>query len=185
VPRIFIISGLISFGCLGVYIYRNWNAGIGKFVFIISLAVSLISLPAYYAFEQFPRSDFSSASVYLINQTKNNVLILHDNKLSFFPMEFYASDLTQKYLSDEQGSENDTLAIESQKALGYMAIEDIMDINFPGQLYFVDFEEVEVEYQKSGITNPKIVLLNNIYGQLPQKKNFGDLNIYFYEKSTE
>lgn len=185
VPRIFIISGLISFGCLGVYISRNWNKGIGKLVFILALVVSLISLPSYYSFKEFPRSDFSSVSSFLTNETENKALILHDNKLSYFPVEFYAPDLNQIYLADEPGSENDTLAIESQKALGYMAVEDIRNINFSDQLYYVDFEKVESEYQKLGIENPKMVFLNSFYGQPLQKKIFGDLNIYIYEKSHE
>ena len=122
VPRIFIFSAFLSFGCLGVYVARSWNHGIGKIVLATAVVVSAICLPFYYSFKSFPRSDFLTVSKYLKDKNTGNSLILHDNKLSFFPVLFYAPDLNQAYIGDAPGSENDTLALESQLALGYLAI---------------------------------------------------------------
>ena len=183
VPRIFIFSAFLSFGCLGVYVARSWNNGIGKIVLVTAVVVSAICLPFYYSFKSFPRSDFLSVSKYLQNENTSNSLILHDNKLSFFPVLVYAPDLNQAYLSDAPDSENDTLALESQIALGYSAISHINEIPQFDRLFFIDFEIVEREYQNLGIEDPNLVYLSNIYGNAKQVKKIGDINIYFYEKN--
>lgn len=183
VPRIFIFSALLSFGCLGVYIARSWDNGIGKIVLATAVVVSVISLPFYYSFKSFPRSDFSSVSKYLKDVNTSNSLILHDNKLSFFPVLVYAPDFNQEYISDVPDSENDTLALESQIALGYLAINEIKELPLLDELYFIDFEIVEREYQNLGTEDPNLVYLRKIYGNEKRVKKIGDINIYYYEKN--
>jgi hypothetical protein len=185
VPRIFIFSALLAFGCLGTFIVRSWNNGIGKYILLSAVFVSIISLPYYYSFKSFPRSNFLSVSRYLEEENESNILILHDNKLSFFPTLVYAPDLNQAYLRDEPNTPNDTLALESQRALGYLAIKEINDILPMEKLYFIDFVTVESEYKNLGIENPKTIFLRSIYGPVKQKKIIGDVNIYYFEKSNE
>lgn len=183
VPRIFIFSAFLSFGCLGVYVARSWNNGIGKIVLATAVVVSAICLPFYYSFKSFPRSDFLSVSKYLKDENTSNSLILHDNKLSFFPVLVYAPNLNQAYLSDAPDSENDTLALESQIALGYLAINHIKEIPQFDRLFFIDFEIVEREYQNLRIEVPNLVYLSNIYGNAKRIEKIGDINIYYYEKN--
>jgi hypothetical protein len=185
VPRIFIFSALLAFGCLGTFIVRSWNNGIGKYILLSAVFVAIISLPYYYSFKSFPRSNFLSVSRYLEEENESNILILHDNKLSFFPTLVYAPDLNQAYLRDEPNTPNDTLALESQRALGYLAIKEINDILPMEKLYFIDFVTVESEYKNLGIENPKTIFLRGIYGPVKQKKIIGDVNIYYFEKSNE
>lgn len=181
VPRVFIFSTFIAYLLLAKYIVANKNFFVGKLVFALMVIVSVISLPFYYSFESFPRSPFRVATQFIESQNKANAIVLHDNKLSFFPMEFYM-DLNQEYLADPPGSQNDTLALPSQEALGYLAINDIRQIKFADELFFVDFQATENEYSNLGFDPPNLIYLRELYGLENDFKVVGDINIYYFEK---
>lgn len=48
-------------------------------------------------------------------------VIIHDNKLTFFPAYYFNRDLPQKFLADPELSSSDTLAAQTQETPGLMA----------------------------------------------------------------
>ena len=69
-------------------------------------------------YEGFPRSPYLPAATLLRQTLQPGDLVLHDNKLSFFPMHYFAPDLPQRYLPDLPGTANDTLAPGTTAVLG-------------------------------------------------------------------
>jgi 4-amino-4-deoxy-L-arabinose transferase-like glycosyltransferase len=52
-------------------------------------------------------------------------VIIHSNKLTYFPAVYYTPHLQQTYLADPPGSGSDTLALPTQEVLGHFAIPGI------------------------------------------------------------
>jgi hypothetical protein len=115
VTRGFLVSSMAFYGLAGMVVARSDNLGKGMGVLVILAAA--ISLPFFYSFSEFPRSPFQSLTNHLSQTVKTGEVIIHDNKLSFFPSHFYAPDLSQCFLGDVPGSSNDTYAIPSQQAM--------------------------------------------------------------------
>ncbi len=181
VPRIFIASSVWFFILFAYFIMENWKVVTGKINLILFILMCAISLPFYYGYNLFPRSQFSNLSTYL-NKLDKNIAIIHENKLSFFPTIFYKETRNSFYIMDEPGTPNDTLATGSQIALGYIASNSIDDFLDREHLYFVAFQQSIDEYEQMGIENPNIMILKNHYGFLEEKK-IGDLIIFdFGEK---
>lgn len=183
VPRVFIFSTFIAYVLIAKYIVENRNQFVGKLVFALMVTVSIISLPFFYQYESFPRSPFQEAVNSIRSQKRSEVLILHDNKLSFFPMKFFTPTENQVYLADPPGSQNDTLALASQDALGYLAINDLQQMKFPDEMLFIDFQETENEYYQLGFIHPNLVTLREYFGDERDITKVGDINIYYFEKS--
>ncbi len=182
VPRIFILSTVIAYILISRFVSANIQKVIGKVVLVSMLLVSVISLPYYYKYESFPRSSFREAVNYLESNMDKKAAILHENKLSFFPMYFYNSDLDQSYLGDPKGSANDTLAPQSQKALGFVAWDGIRESALPQELFFVTFLQSEYEYEQSGQTNPNLKKLKEYYVHEELPIIIGDIKIYHFEQ---
>ncbi len=182
VPRIFILSTVIAYILISRFVNVNKQKVIGKVVLGSMLLVSLISLPYYYKFESFPRSSFRQAVNFLAANMDKNAGILHDNKLSFFPMSFYNTESDQNYLSDPKGNANDTLAPHSQKAMGFLAWDGIRESALPQELFFVTFLQSEFEYEQIGQTNPNLKKLQEYYVHEDRPVLIGDIKIYRFEQ---
>jgi hypothetical protein len=159
VPRAFITSG-IGFYLLAGYFAALTREGNGKSgqkgISLLNVGVliliSLLSLPAQYQYDRFPRSPFKELGIELQNRCPpSSCLVLHDNKLSFFPMHIYHPGLNQRYVADQAGSFNDTLAPQSQEAIGLLASPDpISAVNGYKNIFFVTFSKALVEYEQMG-----------------------------------
>ncbi|MAT44449.1 MAG: hypothetical protein CL609_19110 [Anaerolineaceae bacterium] len=183
VPRALISSSILFIVLVSDFVVNNWHNQIGKFV-LFSLVISAgVGLPYFYQFESFPRSSFRSATQYLKTTVDQGALILHDNKLSFFPMHFYAPDLAQSYLADEPGSHNDTLALPSQEVMGLLAEKDINSINLDQDVYFVVFDKAIQEYEVQGLSHPGLMRLKEGH-QIFKIEQFGDLYVYYFKVKT-
>lgn len=181
VPRGFILSSLAYYGLIGAAVARTWQVGMGKPLAVVYLAAALVTLPFFYSFESFPRSPFQQAAVYLKAEANSGDVILHDNKLSYFPMHFFERDLPQKFMPDTPGSINDTYALASQQAMGLYPQQDLDQATSGAEsIYFVTFTETVLEYQSLGqAQHPTINWLGERY-QLVDMKPFGDLEIYHF-----
>jgi uncharacterized membrane protein len=185
VPRIFIFSTFIAYLLIGEFIVKNWTKIIAKIsLFSIIIAV-LITLPDYYFYQSFPRSSFSEAVHFIDRQNYEPKIVLHENKLSYFPMMFYDSSLQQSYLADPQGSENDTLALESQYALGHLALSSLELYPLPEKLFFVTFAQTEIEYQELNMPDPNLNYLQEYYHQTGVVTHIGDIVLYYFESANE
>ena len=151
VTRGFITSTVVLYGLLAYILEQNWHKIIGKTIPVLFIACSIISLPFQYTYKSFPRSPYRDLVNYLTETAISNEIIVHDNKLSFFPCRYYSKDINQVFLRDEPGSSNDTLAEGSQIAMNLFPKKDITQAaDGYDTVYFVYFDEVELEYESIG-----------------------------------
>jgi len=180
VPRIFILSSVWFFILFAVFIEKNLNNYLGKISLGLFLIISVISLPFYYQFNTFPRSSFKELANTLENFNPE-LTIIHDNKLSFFPTMVYIERDNTYYLQDSSGSPNDTLAYDSQVALGYIASENIEQFLKLDTLVFVVFHQTLDEYSIKIFRHPVVEILQNEY-QVSEEYYVGDIVVYKFEE---
>jgi len=181
VSRAFLISSLAFDLLAGFVIVRGWKRGIGKFLAGGILLAALISLPTHYRYQEFPRSPYREAVMYLANRLQPGEVIIHETKLSYFPSAFYAPDLPQVFLADQPGSPNDTFEPGSQAAMQIFPLADL-DTASKGShgVYFVTFRQTFTEYQEMGLAeHPNVTWLNEHFHQA-NHISFSDLEVYYY-----
>ncbi len=182
VTRGFLVSSLAYFGLAGWVISRSSRRGIGIVLGVTLMAAVAISLPSFYTFQEFPRSAFRETTTYLSEIVEPNDLILHDNKLSFFPSHYYNPSLRQEFLADTPGSSNDTYAPSSQAALKLFPQSSIQSAaGGYGTVYFVVFQKAIDEYIAAGENHPALDWLENEYN-LVDIRHFSDLDVYEFSK---
>lgn len=183
VTRVFIYAATVFLGLGGVVISKNWSNRIGIIILVLFIINSAISLPSLYQFNEFPRSPFRQAAEYLKENPQDDLRIIHDNKLSFFPMLFYLPDADQVFMPDEPGSSNDTLAIASQEAMGIYpenSIEDAIDEKV--SIAFVVFSKAIDEYNQKGFgQHPTLAWLSERF-HYQKMARFQDLEIYYFDR---
>lgn len=178
VPRAFIFSVAGFYILCGAVVAAAWRRTAGEFLAIALVAAMLVGLPAQMTFNEFPRSPFKQAADDLSQRQTPGEVIVHDNKLSAFPMLVYRPELPQRYLADEPGSGNDTLAAASQLAMGLPASVDIQQAvgNATG-VQFVYFRKTVQEFQAAGLAgHPVIVWLTEHY-RLAGVSIYNDLEV--------
>lgn len=182
VTRGFLASTLFFLGLVGIILdqRRRWLPAILILAGFIGGAA--IGLPIHYTFDGFPRSPFSSAVSYLRTVVQPGEVVVHDNKLSFFPAHYYAPDLRQVFLADAAGSANDTYALASQQALSLFPEESIdKAVGNSRRVFFVVFETTIMEYQQAGFADhPQLAWLKKHF-PLSSEQRFNDLLVYVFE----
>jgi uncharacterized membrane protein len=121
-----------------------WALALGLWA---GLGIGLIYQAGY---TEFPRSPFREAAQALRAELRPGDLVLHDNKLSFFPMHYFAPDLPQAYLPDLPGTANDTLAPGSMDVLGLhpTSLEDATAAH--GNVWYVVFDRALAQAAAEG-----------------------------------
>lgn len=178
-PRAVIVSSMAYYVLLAVLVARapRW----GRIVMVgVAIIGAFIALPFYYsAWGEWRRAPFAEADQFLAQHCQNGDLILHDNKLSFFPMHYYDRALPQAYLADPPGSANDTLARTTAQAIGLMPVDFTVTQNY-ARVWFVVFQTALDQAQADGVPHGNLTQFEatmtrrDIY-------SFGDLRIYLYE----
>jgi 4-amino-4-deoxy-L-arabinose transferase-like glycosyltransferase len=183
IPRAFLVSSLAYAGLGGLVITRSWTRGVGKLLAGAFLLASVVSLPSYYTYNEFPRSPYRQAMEYLQQTAQPGDRIIHETKLSYFPAHFYTPDLPQVFLADLPGSPNDTLEPGSQKAMQIYPQKDLEEaIGSSGTVYFITYTQVLQEYQELGMDgDPNLSWLEE-HLLLSGHKIFSDLEIYSFER---
>jgi len=183
VPRGFILS-MVAFAILASWMIAiNINKPIGPFLAAIVFIPAIVSLPSYYSYSGFPRSPFEQAADYLASSSVSGDVILHDNKLSYFPSIYYKPELNQVFLADEPGSHNDTLAYASQKAMNIYPVSQLDEaIGNRSRIWFVLFSKAIQEYLDAGL--PDHPVLARLKAMYPNDKSisFGDLEIHLFSR---
>ncbi|HEX2979559.1 MAG TPA: glycosyltransferase family 39 protein [Anaerolineaceae bacterium] len=182
IPRAFLLSGLMYYALVGWLIARSWPRGASILVAGAFLLAAGLSLPSFYAFNQFPRSPFAQSVRYLETVIQPGDVIVHDNKLSYFPAELYSRTLPQGFLADEPGSPNDTLSPVSAQVMGTFPVASLESaIAGKQRVYYVVFERTIQEYQSLGAADhPNLTWLADHYSQV-DRRQFGDLDVYSFE----
>jgi mannosyltransferase len=183
VTRGFLAAAMGFLGLAGVVIAMNWPrlpAWILLAMFVIGAG---IGLPVHYTFNEFPRSPFSTAMNYLESHVHAGDVVIHDNKLSYFPSQYYAPNVNQVFLADQPGSPNDTLAPASQQALGMFPKRDLKSaLGGADTVYFIVFETTINDYLQGGMNDhPNLAALNKQYPVAAQTR-FNDLIVYRFSR---
>ncbi|GIV66553.1 MAG: membrane protein [Bellilinea sp.] len=180
VTRVFILSSVMYSVIAARIIVLRWKRGIGTFLFGGFLLAAVLSLPSLYTYNEFPRSPFRQAVAYLNLPQNSDGFVLHDNKLSYFPMRFYDENHNAAFLADEPGSPNDTLAMASQQAMGIYPVEEYISLLAGKErFFFIVFQKSIDEYAEVGANHPVLEVLSTQYA-LTKHTLIGDLEIYEY-----
>lgn len=161
VTRAFILSATVYCVAAARILVLKWKRGIGPFILCGFILTAMLSLPSFYTFNEFPRSPFRRAVQFLNLPQNREVFVLHDNKLSYFPMRFYDESRQAAFLADEPGSPNDTLALETQRAIGIYPVENWQSaVAQKEHLFFVVFTKAIREYESAGQAHPILTELS-------------------------
>ena len=197
VPRAFILSGILFYALTGLIVFlprvdtKNTYDGNsfssnkidipGKAVIALLMVLSIISIPYQYTYNLFPRSDFRSMINIAEQACDQDCVIIHDNKLSYFPSKVYSPDSNQVFIMDEPMSHNDSLAELSQMAMDIYAQKNIeTTVNNYSDIRFVVFDKALQEYSAAGISeHPKIKWLKDNF-ILSEIKQVGDLQVHYF-----
>jgi mannosyltransferase len=181
VPRAFMLS-MLAYALLAGHAVARLKPHFMRVVLALAMLVpAILVLPSQYTYRSFPRSPFGQAVDYLASRDPDPELILHDNKLSFFPMLVYRPDLPQKFLPDEPGSHNDTLAPITQQALEIYPAESLAGaVDKVDRVWFVMFSRARAEYLELGWPDHPVLLeLETIFGH-ETVTNFNDLELHLF-----
>lgn len=132
-----------------------------------------------YAYEGFPRSPRYAIAEQIGPDLRPGDLVLHDNKLSFFPTYFFSPDLPQTYLPDPPGSANDTLAQGTIEVLGVPPSSLEEAVRDRSRVWFVIYKRALDEANAAGRQHEHKAWLDQRYrGEL--KHQMGDLQVWLY-----
>lgn len=181
VPRGFIVSALAFDGLAGTVAARRHT--IGKWIGGMVVLAALLTLPFFYTFAEFPRSPFQAAIRALQQGFQPDDVIVHDNKLSYFPSHFFAPELPQRFLADQAGSSNDTYAPASQQAMQIFPAESLETaVGDARVVYYVVFTQAIEEYRSNGEKNhPSLAWLEERFDQTATY-TYNDLMVIRYER---
>jgi mannosyltransferase len=147
--------------------------------FLLSAAVGL---PPQYSQATFPRSPFGSMVAELRATQRPGDLILHDNKLSYFPAILYGADLKQAFLPDEPGSHNDTLAPATQLALGLFPSPDAARaVAGAERVRYVVFQRALDEYARTAVGVPPALRWLRDHAVEVGENEFNDLRVIDFD----
>jgi mannosyltransferase len=179
VPRGAIASSLAYYMVLAILTARMPRMGQ---IVVIGIAgiIALGTLPFLYSsWGEWRRAPFDLADAYLRAQVEPGDLILHDNKLSLFPMRFYDRTLPQEFVADPPGSSNDTLARATQDVMNLHPVELSQAIQGHPRVWFVIFQTALDQAAADGHPHGNLSQLEATFQEQPLME-FGDLRIFLY-----
>ena len=146
------------------------------------IATTVGSLGVHYTYTGFPRPPFQEAVAYLRDQVGSGDVVVHTNKLTYFPMHVYAQELPGGFLADPPGSPQDTLALPTQEALGIFATPTIAEaVGTADHVWLVYFPREMAEMRASGRQHPALIWLAGRFVTVKQRE-FGDLMVALYQR---
>ncbi|HSM25701.1 MAG TPA: hypothetical protein VK856_12620 [Anaerolineaceae bacterium] len=163
---------------MGSLVIETWKKGPGRIIFVLFTLACVISLVYFYQFNSFPRSQFKKLATTIQTIESHSIPVIHDNKLSFFPTMYYYETDFQYYLQDEPGSPNDTLAKDSQLAIGYLELNNLDDFIDEEEIIFVVFQDAITEYEIMNKKHPVLEELELLFDNNYQIFNIGDIKLF-------
>lgn len=172
-PSFVMLTVLVAWLLTRVPKFMKWGLGIAL------AALAIVSLVFYYPYADFPRPPFRDALTFLYQNVQPSDVIVHDNKVSFFPMYYYArsNPLPQHFVVDPLGAGSDTLAYPTQEALGLFAEPLQTALGTDGRIWFMIFQEAHEE----SITAVNLDWLRANH-HLQQEWAFHDLDLYLFTR---
>jgi len=147
----------------------------------VLLTVSVAgSLGVHYTYARFPRPPFLDAVAYLEPRVGPADVVVHTNKLTYFPMHVYAPKLGDVFLADSPGSPQDTLAYPTQEALGIFATPTMAEaVGVSRRVWVIYFLREVDEMQAIGINPPALSWLEDRFVEV-ERVEFNDLAVALY-----
>ncbi|MGQ9502300.1 MAG: glycosyltransferase family 39 protein [Anaerolineae bacterium] len=164
-----------------LWVHRVWSKPVRWSILFPCTLIVVVSLWNHYTYMGFPRAPFERVATFLRAHYQVGDVIVHSNKLSFFPVHYYDRTLPQSFIADPPGSPSDTLAYPTQEALGLFAIPDLATaVRGHERVWFVIFRRAMEEYRAAGYTDhPHRLWLEQRY-TLVSFHTFGDLDVAGY-----
>ena len=182
VPRAFMLSLVAYLVLAGRAVAAARPRPLGWIVAGAFAAAAVVGLAAELTHRTFPRSPFREAAAYLAATPADGDLILHSNKLSYFPMFVYNPTLPQAFLPDEPGSHNDTLAEGTQQALGLFPTASVeRSADGARRVRYVVFQRELEEMAWTAVGLPPALEWLYAHGGVPQRTAFNDLWVYDFD----
>jgi hypothetical protein len=154
---------------------------VGGIAALVFGAMVLVVLPAYYTYADFPRAPFRQVAQVLREHAQPSDVIVHDNKLSFFPMRYYDRTLAQAFIADPAGAGSDTLAEPTQQALQLYASRLDAVASDQSRVWFLIFQRALDEAAEKGRAHANLVWMEQHF-RLVSRERFNDLNVYLFER---
>ncbi len=179
VPRAFLLS-LLAYLILAGWVIASARPRLLAWTVAAAFGIAAaVGLPAQFAHDTFPRSPFDQAASHLAASGEPGDVVVHDNKLSFFPMHIYAPDVPQVFLADEPGSHNDTLAVPTQHALRLYPLPGVEEAaQGARRIRYVIFERALEEYAERPEGEPPALTWLRSNAVPGEAVMFNDLWIY-------
>lgn len=180
VPRGVILSSLAYYVLLA-WLFARLDLRAAAVLLGALMAVFVPSLAYQYGYQEFPRSPFRQTDAYVQRNLQPGDSVVHDNKLTFFPMYYYDGSLPHAFLADPPGSANDTLALGSMDALQVYptTLDDVL--GRARRVWFVIFQRAIDEAEAEGHPQGNKAWMDGHYRQVSLTR-FNDLNVYLYSK---
>ncbi|MGC8878559.1 MAG: glycosyltransferase family 39 protein [Anaerolineae bacterium] len=165
----------------GLWVHSAWPKLVRWGILFPCVLIVTFSLWNHYTYIGFPRAPFKRVASFLHAHYQAGDIIVHSNKLSFFPTHYYDRMLPQSFVADPPGSPSDTLAYPTQEALGLFAAPDMATaVRGHERVWFVIFHRAVEEYRAAGYTDhPHRLWLEQRYS-LVSLHAFGDLDVAGY-----
>lgn len=142
-----------------------------------------IGLSVQYRLNTFPYSPMEQVIAQIRAEWQTGDVLVHQNKLSALPGWYYGRDLPQRYIGDEAGSPQDTLALPTQETLQFLADGCIQSAaRDAGRVWFIVYQRSEQQYAASGLTDLTEIFawLDEYFTRQPMR-TVSDLNVYLFE----
>jgi uncharacterized membrane protein len=143
-------------------------------------ALVIAILAALYGYTGFPRGPYRELDAFLRAQSQPGDVIVHSNKLTFFPAHVYDRTLPQVFLADPPGSGSDTLARPTQKALGLFPTDLESTTEGKSRVWLVIFQQAVVEVKGN---HPHIAWLDE-HMTHAQTFSFGDVRVMLFVRKA-
>jgi uncharacterized membrane protein len=177
---VYIIRGLLPAGVFYV-ILAAWATTrmprIARYGLLVILAGLVgVTLVNYYGYQDFPRGPFLQLDAMLREQMRPGDVIVHSNKLTFFPAHVYDRTLPQVFLGDPPGSGSDTLARPTQEALGLFPTDLDSATADKSRVWLIIFRQAITEAKGS---HPHVAWLSDRFTQT-ETTSLGDMDVMLF-----
>jgi mannosyltransferase len=149
---------------------------------VLLAATTAGSLGVHYTYARFPRPPFDQLDALLRSRVAPGEVVIHDNKLTYFPAHYYDPHLPQTFCPDLPGTGSDTLALPTQEALDLFAtpISQTVDSGVKG-VWYVAFDRTWGEHRALGYADaPNRAWLRAHCLQEGEVQAVADLQIYHF-----
>lgn len=159
--------------------------GMPKFVRITGFGLLFlgfgIGLFQHLTYDGFPYAPYSEVAKELSTLKQESGVIVHSNKLSYFPTKYYSGDILQEYIADVPGSGADTLKLPTQEVLGSIAVPTIdQAVGQAEEVWLIIFKQAIQEYIDMGFDkHPQQTWLEEHF-QVYEVLRFSDLLLIKY-----